>query len=67
MLATPEAGPPKATANPRLAGLRAWPVKGFDAGPGSTTWCAPGCSMRCVLHSKRDIGAILDRQDVDEL
>ncbi|HUD59046.1 MAG TPA: type II toxin-antitoxin system RelE/ParE family toxin [Acetobacteraceae bacterium] len=66
MLAMPEAGPPKASANPRLAGLRAWPVKGFDE-----SWIyylvRPGLlTVVRVLHSKRDIGAILDRQDVDE-
>jgi toxin ParE1/3/4 len=30
LLAMPEAGPPRPSSNPRLAGLRAWPVKGFD-------------------------------------
>lgn len=30
VLSMPEAGPPKATGNPRLAGLRSWHVKGLD-------------------------------------
>jgi toxin ParE1/3/4 len=30
LLATPEAGPPRASSNPPLARLRTWPVKGFD-------------------------------------
>jgi toxin ParE1/3/4 len=64
-LAMPDAGPPRPTANPALTGLRAWPVKGFDAywiyylaGPERLT-------VIRVLHGKRDIGTILEERDID--
>jgi plasmid stabilization system protein ParE len=31
LMTMPEAGPPKVISNPDLEGLRAWPIKGFDA------------------------------------
>ena len=65
VVAMPEAGPPRPTANPALTGLRAWPVKGFDAywiyylaGPDRLT-------VIRVLHGKRDIGTILEERDID--
>jgi toxin ParE1/3/4 len=64
LIAMPEAGPPRPTTNPVLAGLRAWPIKGFDAfwiyyliGPERLT-------VVRVLHGKRDIGNILEDQDL---
>jgi plasmid stabilization system protein ParE len=30
LMAMPEAGPPKESSNPQLAGLRRWAIKGFD-------------------------------------
>jgi plasmid stabilization system protein ParE len=62
-LAMPEAGPPRPTTNPALAGLRAWPVKGFDA---FWTYYLAGperLAVVRVLHGKRDIGTILE--DID--
>ena len=64
--AMPEAGPPRPTNNPRLAGLRSWPVKGFDA-----FWiyylARPDLlTIVRVLHSKRDGGAILAGQELEE-
>jgi plasmid stabilization system protein ParE len=63
-LAMPEAGPPRPSGNPRLAGLRAWPVKGFGE-----FWIyylvrPERITVVRVLHSKRDIGAVLEGQDV---
>jgi toxin ParE1/3/4 len=64
LIAMPDAGPPRPTVNPALAGLRAWPVKGFDAfwiyylaGPERLT-------VVRILHGKRDIGTILEGQEV---
>jgi plasmid stabilization system protein ParE len=58
LVAMPEAGAP--LRNPRLDGLRSWPVKGFDefrvyylADPEILT-------VVRVLHGKRDIGNILE-------
>ena len=39
LVAMPEAGSPRMSGNPALAGLRAWPSRG-SARSGSTTWCA---------------------------
>jgi plasmid stabilization system protein ParE len=66
LMAMPEAGPHKITKNPRLAGLRAWPVKGFDE-----SWIyylvRPDLlTVVRVLHSKRDIKTILVSQDLEE-
>jgi plasmid stabilization system protein ParE len=64
LIAMPEAGPPRPATNPTLAGLHAWPVKGFDAfwiyylsGPERLT-------VVRVLHGKRDIGTILEQENL---
>jgi toxin ParE1/3/4 len=64
--AMPDAAPPTPTSNPRLAGLRSWPVNGFDefwiyylARPELLT-------VVRALHSKRDIGTILKDQEPEE-
>jgi plasmid stabilization system protein ParE len=62
----PEAGPQRPTRNRRLAGLRAWPVKGFDE-----FWIyylvrRDVLTIARVLHSKRDVASILRDQAVDE-
>ena len=67
LLAMPEAGPPKAiSSNPRLAGLRTWPVKAFDEFRIYYLVRPELLTVVRVLHSKRDIGSILDTQDVEE-
>jgi toxin ParE1/3/4 len=63
--AMPEAGQPRPTANPALTGLRAWPVKGFDA-----FWIyylagAERLTVLRVLHTKRDIGSTLEDQELE--
>lgn len=62
----PEAGPPRPTANRQLAGLRMWPVKGFD-----DFWVyylarSNALIVVRILHSKRDIGLIMEDQAVEE-
>jgi plasmid stabilization system protein ParE len=58
VIAMPLSGAPKPTSNPRLAGLRTWPVKGFDE-----FRVQPELLMVVrVLHDKRDTDALLWRQ-----
>jgi plasmid stabilization system protein ParE len=66
LLEMPEAGPPKDTGNPRLSGLRSWHVKGFDEF--RVYYLANPALLIIVriLHSKRDTGAILTRQELEE-
>ena len=64
--AMPDAGPPKPSANPELAGLRTWPIKGFDdfrvyylARPDLLT-------IVRILHGRRDLGQLLASQTLEE-
>ena len=64
--AMPDAGPPRPSANPELAGLRTWPIKDFDdfrvyylARPDLLT-------IVRILHGRRDIGQILASQTLEE-
>jgi toxin ParE1/3/4 len=66
LLTMPDAGPPKPSSNHQLAGLRSWHVTGFDefrvyylARPDLVT-------VVRILHGKKDIGTILDRQELEE-
>lgn len=59
-LQLPEAGPRTMLANPRLAGLRSWPVKRFEAFRLYYIAERDTLSVVRVLHGKRDIGAILE-------
>jgi plasmid stabilization system protein ParE len=63
---SPGAGPPKPIANPRLAGLRSWSVKGFDEFRVYYLMHPELLTIVRVLHGKRDIGRILDSQDLAE-
>lgn len=60
LAAMPAAGPPKHTDNPRLDGLRMWPVKGFAEFWVYSLASAERVVVIRILHSKRDIGAVLD-------
>ncbi len=66
LLEMPEAGPPKDAGNPQLSGLRSWHVKGFDEF--RVYYLANPALLIIVriLHSKRDTGAILTRQELEE-
>ena len=64
LAAMPQAGPPRATPNPRLAGLRTWPLKGFDEFRVYYLARPDVLTVVRVLHGKRDIGTILAGQDV---
>jgi toxin ParE1/3/4 len=66
LLAMPEAGPPKHTGNPRLTGLRSWHVKGFDEFRDYYLAHRELITVVRILHSKRDTGSILTRQELEE-
>ena len=60
VLAMPEAGPPKETRNPRLAGLRSWHVNGFAEMRIYYLLRLDLLTIVRILHSKRDVSRILD-------
>jgi toxin ParE1/3/4 len=65
-LAMPEAGPPRLSRNPQLAGMRTWLVKGFDE---SRVYYVARSDLVIVvrnLHSKRDVEPILEGQAQEE-
>lgn len=66
LLAMPEAGPPKPINNPRLADLCMWGVEGFDEFWVYDLVRPELLTVVRVLHGKRDIGTILERQDLEE-
>jgi toxin ParE1/3/4 len=66
LLAMPEAGPPRHTGNPRLTGLRSQHVKGFDAFRVYYLTHPELITVVRILHSKRDTGTILTRQEMEE-
>jgi plasmid stabilization system protein ParE len=59
----PEAGAPKRIENPALAGLRSWPIKGFDAFCVYYLTQLGEVAIVRVLHGKRDILAILEHRE----
>jgi toxin ParE1/3/4 len=65
-LSRPKAGSPKLVRNPALCDLRSWPVKGF--GEFRIYYLLRGDAFTVVriLHGKRDIGAILEKQTIDD-
>jgi toxin ParE1/3/4 len=66
LLATPQAGPPRTTSNPSLAGMRMWPVKGFDEFWVYYVARDDAVTVVRVLHSKRDTGTILEEEEIEE-
>jgi toxin ParE1/3/4 len=66
LLAMPNAGPPRATSNPSLAGMRMWPVKGFDEFRVYYLVRADAVTVVRILHGKRDTSAILEGEEVEE-
>ncbi len=62
----PEMGAPKHFKNPVLAGLRSWPVKDFE--DTRIYYVIQGDVLRVVrvLHGRRDIRKILEREKGDQ-
>jgi toxin ParE1/3/4 len=59
----PGVGAPKELENPRLRGLRSWPVPGFEAV--RLYYLDTGDTIRIVrvLHGRQDIDSILEREE----
>jgi plasmid stabilization system protein ParE len=64
LLAMPEAGAPRPTGNPRVAGVRSWSVKAFDEFRVDHQIQAELLTIVRVLDGKRDTAAILKRRDL---
>ena len=62
----PGLGAPKALKNPRLSGLRSWPVEGFSAIRVYYLVSEKLVRVVRVLHGKRDITAILENEPPDD-
>ncbi len=65
LLAMPEAGPAKHSGNARLTGLRSWHVKGFDEFRVYYLARSELITIVRILHSKRDTGSILAKQELE--
>lgn len=57
----PRIGAPKKTKNPRLAGLRRWPVNGFDDIGIYYLLTKDVLRIVRILHGKRDVDRIIDK------
>ena len=58
----PGAGAPRVLENPRLAGLRSWPVRGFAAIRIYYLQSEDDLRIVRVLHGKRDINPLLEEE-----
>jgi len=65
-LSRPKAGAPKHVRNPVLRDLRSWPVKGFDEFRIYYLLGRDKFTVVRILHGKRDIGAILEEQTIED-
>jgi len=65
MLRMPAAGPPRLVRNPRLAGLRTWPINEFEEFRGYYIVEPELVIVVRVLHDKRDVAAILAREKLE--
>jgi toxin ParE1/3/4 len=65
LTAMPAAGSPRHLENPRLAGLRSWPVKGFAEFQVYYLAQPELLTIIRILHSKRDTGTILEGQELE--
>ncbi len=63
----PEIGAPKALSNAVLTGLRVWPVNGFEEIRVFYIVRAETLTVIRILHGKRDINRILQREPVEEI
>jgi plasmid stabilization system protein ParE len=66
LLSTPQSGTPKLVANVQLKGLRTWSVRGFDGFRIYYLVQDDLIKVIRVLHGKRDIASILERETVDQ-
>ena len=61
LLQMPELGAARSFANPKLAGLRMWPIKGFEKQLVFYRPVKEGIEVIRVLHAARDIGPLLEQ------
>jgi toxin ParE1/3/4 len=66
LVVMPAAGAPRYINNSLLAGLRTWPVKEFDEFRVYYLTQPDLVAVIRILHDKRDIGSILERQTVED-
>ncbi len=66
LMAMPDAGAPRAIANPHLTGLRTWPVKGFGDFRIYYLVRPDLLTVVRILHSKQDTDTILKGQEVQK-
>jgi toxin ParE1/3/4 len=62
----PSAGSPRRLHNPALVGLRTWTIKGFNQFRVYYVTSQDTLTVVRVLHGKRDVGAILEKQVIDD-
>lgn len=62
LAALPELGSPCEFENPRLQGMRCWPIKGFKNHLIFYRLLEGGIEILHVLHGARDIGSLLERE-----
>jgi toxin ParE1/3/4 len=62
----PRAGAPKMLENPRLTGLRSWPVSGFGAMRIYYLYNHDELRIVRVLHGKRDVNPLLEEEAGEE-
>jgi hypothetical protein len=67
IIVMPDAGAPRESGNRRLAGLHTWPVRGFENIRISYLVRSDVLQIVRVVHGRRDIGAVFEGQDVENL
>jgi toxin ParE1/3/4 len=65
IIRTPHGGAPKRLSREALRGLRSWPVKGFEDVRVYYLAHQGGVRVVRVLHGKRDINNILEKENYD--
>jgi toxin ParE1/3/4 len=65
VIAMPKAGSPKILGNRLLAGLRSWPVKGFDDFRVYYLERPDELDVVRIINTKRDVGTILESEQDD--
>lgn len=67
IIRTPQGGAPKRLSREALQGLRSWPVKGFEEVRVYYLFYEASVRVVRVLHGKRDINNILEKESDDAL
>ncbi len=62
LLEMPELGAPRSFANPKLQGLRMWPIPGFEKHLIFYRPVTRGIEIVRILHAARDIESLLEQE-----